>query len=1166
MRISRHRSWVRRTVGLSALAILLFSAVVANRIHALDRESVQAQLTSTLASTANLLHILEKNHLEATAEIVRDPELLRLMRELAERPQDAAVRSSIDGWVRPQQTKFGFQFFSIYNADAVIVASHDPAFIGAKSTLLTRAPELKVKGFVVSPPFRAKNTSRQSAIEGKRDYFQLTCRTIVDRNVVLGYFCLGSDPRTLLYPLLKSSWSGRTGEAMLIDRNGRLHTPSRFDADIEGDPEAYEDRQASRLYTRVPTPRTTPSGKLPLPTQHDPLTQMAQALVSSRSGRTGFMDGYVDYRNVPVVGEGQWIDELNLGLIVEIDEAEAYRASHFAAFWVWGLGGGAIALLILLAIRDARARRELAISEAQLASFFSNAPMSMNIQASDGRFLKTNPYFQEIAPRIGIFLDADGYEIGNSENHHLRERERGDVMREHKTLHLERTYFEATGESRHSHVVRFPITVPGIDAPIAVGTMGVDITESVKAREELQRLTEQLESEVAAQTIQLVHARDAAEAAGRAKAEFLANMSHEIRTPLNAIVGMSHLADRLNADPKIAHYLQRIDAASAHLLGIVNNILDFSKIEADKIELELAPFSVEHILDDVTALIGPKAAEKGLELLLVVDAGVPGRLVGDAMRIGQVLINFAANAVKFTGEGFVEMRATCVAHGDSDALLRFEVEDSGGGIPADKLALLFQPFTQADNSRSRSHEGTGLGLAISKRLAELMNGRVGGTSRPGFGSTFFLELRLPIAADVAPQAPARFGPGVRALVVDDNERSAAHTQSMLFELGMDVDIESSGNRAIDRIVQSDARDYPYRIVLVDTDLERGDFASRLAALSLRASLPAVVRVAAPGGGEHASDNDASQAVLRKPILLSRLGDTLVTILSPKADSHAMPAAVLAQATPQLKGLRVLLVEDNEINREVATDLLGVEGIDVTSACDGMQALRMLRDRRFDLVLMDLHMPVMDGIEATRAIRKDVHLAQLPVVGLSASVQPADKARALAAGMNAFVGKPIVPRELFEAIEKWSGTRIVVAGRDHATPAATGPQDNERLVAAIRASRVTDVDHAIGMLLGRAELYAKLVRKVVQDRACETDPLRAAITEGRIVDAARTVHNLGSIAGSLGAMSIRQGCLALESELRGECASQERIDAVCDSVDALRRALVSALDETATAVS
>ena len=1118
--------------AIFAAIILLAGAVAMERITSLHRRMVSDQLSANLATLGNLLEVMQRSYLETAATLSRDPVLVGHLRALRRSPDDAAVQREADQWLRRALSAYGIGIYSFFDHGLTVRLAHDAVYLGARTEPMPIFEKLRREGSAVSFPFRTRRTTEASAAAGRRDYAQLACHTVLDAGELLGYLCLGSDPRKLLFPLLGSSWSGETGEAFLIDRDARLRTPSRFEADFEGPAEALDDLHVSRLRARVPQHQSAEPGRPALPGAGDPLTAMAQALMEAPTARVRFIDGYLDYRRQEVVGVGKWLDAMDLGLVMEIDADEVYGPARNAKFWVAGLAGAAIVLLLVLAWTDARARRELALSEAQLASFFANAPLSMHIQAADGRYLRTNPGYE----RVVASLDEAAGGRDRAYWSGLRTRQREEVLAAGAARTFDVEYSVPEGGLRHAHLVRFPITLPGRPDPVGVGTVGIDTTAEVQARQALERFAADLETQVAARTAELREARDAAESAGRAKAEFLANMSHEIRTPLNAITGMTYLAGRLNAEPRIAHYLQRIEAAGTHLLGIVNDILDFSKIEAGHVELELGVFSPERVLLDVVALVGPRAGAKGLELLVDVDPGVPARVVGDAMRIGQVLINFASNAVKFTDRGEIELRVHCGELRGSTAMLCFQVEDTGPGLDAGQLAKLFQPFTQADGSRRRAHEGTGLGLAISKRLAESMGGRVRASSRVGKGSVFSFELPVAVAAQPVAAVAARRTPG-RALVVDDHPRAAAQAAKLLRSFGFEVDVADSQPSALERL-----RGSRFAYVLADRDCTPIDAAALGDARLL---------VLVPPGEQPSPQHGAT--VLGKPLMRSQLAPIL------GAPEEQPAQRDLPEPAPDpLEGVNVLLVEDNEVNSEVASDLLQTRGVRVTVARDGMQALRMLGDERFDLVLMDVHMPVIDGIEATRALRRDPALQGLPVIGLSASVQPGDRARALAAGMNAFVGKPIVPAALFEAMEAWSPRRPAIAGG--ASPSSSEVMDGDgRLVAELRSDLALDVSNALRLLLERQDLYARLVRRVVRDGACRSDALQTALHDARLDDAARLAHNLASVTGSLGAHQLRIESLGVEAELRAGVVDKARILRLATQLDALGERLARAVE-------
>jgi signal transduction histidine kinase/CheY-like chemotaxis protein/HPt (histidine-containing phosphotransfer) domain-containing protein len=545
-----------------------------------------------------------------------------------------------------------------------------------------------------------------------------------------------------------------------------------------------------------------------------------------------------------------------------------------------------------------------------------------------------------------------------------------------------------------------------------------------------------------ARSEQMALARDLAEAASRTKAEFLANMSHEIRTPLNAIIGMSHLAAHANGDARVGHYLERIRRSGEHLLGIINDILDFSRIEAGKLSVEPDEFRLETLLDHVASQVSGQAGAKGLELVTEIAPALPRRLIGDAKRISQILINFANNAVKFTERGRIVLRVSELGSGGERIRLRFEVEDTGIGIAEDKLALLFRPFQQLDGSMSRPHEGSGLGLAISRNLAGLMDGRVDARSRPGEGSVFSLELAL------CPGSSAGQG----------------------------------------------------------TDPDRA------------------------GAGE-------------------------TPLASPEEAS-------VAEADRDFSGSAILLVEDNPINQEVVQGLLEMLGARVTVAGDGREGIRLLETWPFDLVLMDIHMPNMDGFETTARIRRNPKLSRVPIVALTADALAGDLERCLAAGMDAYIAKPIQPERLFAVLARYyrKDARPAREPRHDAEP-ASGEGEGKEDALPDRVARIPgiDVEGAIARLLGRRELYARLVRRVANEAPEMLSTLEKARREGDCRVMAETIHAAKSVLGMLGAGAMQQRCVELQGQLGEGTGSDAGVTEFISELDALLRRLRDAAE-------
>ncbi|MDD4768027.1 MAG: response regulator, partial [Desulfotomaculaceae bacterium] len=659
------------------------------------------------------------------------------------------------------------------------------------------------------------------------------------------------------------------------------------------------------------------------------------------------------------------------------------------------------------------------------------------------------------------------------------------------------------------------------------------MTEQLQAnQEEIQEHTKSLKKSME----ELQAAQKQAVEATQTKSMFLARMSHEIRTPMNAIIGLTYLALSINPPVRIAEYLRKTKDAADNLLVIINDILDFSKIEANKISLEKRYFNLEELFDRVSDLIVLKAQEKGLELIVSIDSGVPFNLVGDPFRLGQILTNLAGNAVKFTEKGEIFIGVGLVDKTGNQVTLGFTVKDTGIGLSPDQIDKLFISFTQADESTTRRFGGTGLGLAICKHLVELMSGKIWVDSEPGKGSCFSFRVRLETGEARQSEAEAHWEDlrGVRALVVDDNASSREVLRSMLSSFHFDVSTASSGEEALRSVEATDMENNPYDLVLMDwkmPGLNGIETAHAIKSKQNMSKIPAILMVTAYDIEDARKDERINNidGFLTKPVRQSALFNTIIDVL--KKDKKANGAGQasenddrVAESTHAIAGAAVLLVEDNEINQQVATELLKQVGLEVTIAGNGFEAIDALAKRPFDLVLMDIHMPGMDGLEATRKIRSTGQYHDLPIVAMTANAMVGDREISLEAGMNEHITKPIDPEKLKSMLIKWIKPRNMMSVQESDSNALSPDEE------ALPQFKTISTEKGIKNIAGNIKLYRKLLRDFVDDNRCSAGDIYKYIESGDYQKALIEVHTIKGLAGTLAAARLFETAAGLEEAL------------------------------------
>ncbi|EKF9772421.1 response regulator [Vibrio cholerae] len=739
-------------------------------------------------------------------------------------------------------------------------------------------------------------------------------------------------------------------------------------------------------------------------------------------------------------------------------------------------------------------------------------PNPMYCLSADGKFLTVNVKFLDL---MGLYnnevIDKEPQEIFPAEVAERFAAAHQVLTQQQSSQNYEVSLVDYTGVQREMLVYEASFSDRADKVNGIVGIL-LDMTERKEMEDELRK------------------AKEAADAMSQAKGDFLANMSHEIRTPMNAILGMAHLALNTPLDTTQRKYVTRINESAKNLLGIINDILDFSKMEAGKLNVERIDFNLDDVLDNVTAVVSLKAQEKGIEFLMDIDPHIPLGLIGDPLRLGQVMVNLCGNAVKFTSQGEIVLSARVSQLNEQQVTLRFAVKDTGIGIAQDKLDDLFDAFSQADNSITRQYGGTGLGLSISKQLVELMGGQITVHSEEGKGSTFEFSVVCGLQdakmRDIS--QPVHGLADKRVLVVDDNDSARHILDSLLTAMRFNVVTVSNGFEALSEIQQK-----PFDMLFVDWNMPgmNGiELLTRVKTLGLRGHMKSFLVTAY--GREINLEGENSKlvdALIVKPVNPSNLLDAIVTSYGIEHVRHKTNEAH-HNSRPNFVGQSLLLVEDNEVNQEVALGLLQDTGLNVVVANHGQEALERLEHADFDLVLMDMQMPVMDGITATEHIRANPRWQSLPIVAMTANAMAIDIERCLQAGMNDHLSKPIEVDKFYQVLRHFLQVSDEQSFSSHSPnkPSASKPAMN----ALLDLPQLTGVDleQAIFRIGGNQQRYFEILRHFIDSQVDELNSVTGLIEAQDWSSATRVAHTLKGSAANLGLEALAQLAAEMEQSL------------------------------------
>ena len=1138
---------------IASLLLIVCAFVIQERLKEKAKEGNREALNTVLETSVQAISTWRDNQVAATIFWANNPALkFHIQHLLAEEASAEALKQSpsqahLRKLLKPVLMAMGYRGFFVINRDNINLGSTRDNNLGVSSVVTHHNLINRVWNghAIMSPPVPSDvplSNNQGEMIDGYPTMF--VAAPIYDDGDITAALAFRIDPYKAFSQILSRGQIGESGETYAINNKGMLISESRFVDELKQIGLIGAQDASAILKVKITDPGVNlaviPADQHPDNLNKRPPTVMSESLLRGKTDSN--VSGYRDYRGVKVIGAWMWDESLNMGFATEKDEEQAYSVLRSANTLINLLCLSAMIILMFLCWLYTRSLASLGESKLQLQAILESLADGAVTFNKQFRIIDFNHTAEKIfGHALSDVKGGDLHQIMPATSVEEIQKLMAAYLENNDTSLVDLT-FEMDGKHKDDKLIPVELAIgEAVLKGEGVFTAIIrDISSRKKQEQELEHYRENLEQLVEERTRELKRAEEKAEAANQAKSQFLANMSHEIRTPMNAIIGLSSLALKTQLNPKQQNYIEKVNSSAESLLSIINDILDFSKIESGKLEMENINFPLETVMEEMVNLLGFKAEDKGIELLIDVANDVPTALTGDPLRLGQVLVNLGSNAVKFTDSGEVVIKVSVQSQTGNEVLLDFSVNDSGIGMTEEQRSKLFQAFSQADISTTRKYGGSGLGLAISKRITEMMGGEIWVESELNKGSEFHFTARFKSRENVEMEESrsqlAEFE-GLKVLVVDDNETARSIHYETLTSLNFRVDTASSGQMAIDKVKELEAQGETYGLIFMDWKMPNMDGIETTLKLQQDGLTTPVILISAYGNDSIAASGEAAfSRVLSKPVSASTLLNSTATALgkettsSPRATKRAEKQAV---AIAKVKGCKVLLVEDNLINQEIAVELLADHGLKVTVAENGQEALKHLERGTFDCVLMDCQMPVMDGYEATKRIRTIERLRSLPVIAMTANVMTGDREKCLAVGMNDHVGKPIHIEEMICAIARWVTPETDVLNNAESTAS--------NVQAAVKESifelDLPGIDVKAGRTLakGKEAFYLKLLGMFLDEYTSFETSFNEALACDDKDAPKRLAHSLKSVAQTIGANELSHAAQALELAL--PCAPQ-----------------------------